>query len=180
CAALAGPDITGAKLMPVPAATPAPSSAPLVAPGAVLRGQLAPTLEQAGAEQAEADRTCLCGAVCAARVPVLGSPGESVLLVDAHLLGDVVMVKLGDGSWVAEPVAGWTGLRDNRRRVHRCPSYSGVCVTPGHGGRQAHLYPGGYFCDACIERQGTARRTAAAATARAVKSPGDQRPEPMA
>jgi 5'-3' exonuclease len=171
CDALAAPDITGARLVPVTA--PAPSSPPPLAPGAVIRGQLAPTLEQAGAEQAEADRTCGdCGDVCAARVPVTGgAAGETVLLTAEHLLGDVVMVRAGDG-WAAERVAGWQGRRENRRRVHVCITYTGTCVTPGHGDQPAHLYPGGYFCDGCI-----ASRSAARDATRAVKSPGDQRPE---
>jgi 5'-3' exonuclease len=171
CDALAGPDLTAARLVPV--AAPAPSSPPALAPGAVIRGQLAPTLEQAGADQDDAARTCeACGTVCAARVPVAGgAAGETVLLTAEHLLGDVVMVRAGDG-WAAERVAGWQGRRENRRRVHVCITYTGTCVTPGHGDQPAHLYPGGYFCDGCI-----ASRSAARDATRAVKSPGDQRPE---
>jgi hypothetical protein len=85
-----------------------------------------------------------------------------VLLTAEHLLGDVVMVKAGDG-WAAERVAGWVGRRENRRRVHRCPQYAGWCVTPGHADRPAHLYPGGWFCDQCTDSR--------ARTAGAVKSP---------
>lgn len=147
--AFAGPDLTGARLVPV---RPTPPVRPVVASGAVVRGPVAPTVEQAGAGQDTALRTCPgCGHIGAALVPVVGGePGETVLLVDEHLLGDVVMVRAGDG-WVAERVAGWAGRRDNRRRVHRCTRYPGLCVTPGHGDRPARLYPGGYFCDGCIE-----------------------------
>jgi hypothetical protein len=37
--------------------------------------------------------------------------------------------------------------------VHRCPTYQGSCVTPGHADQPAHLYPGGYFCDECAQQR---------------------------
>lgn len=142
-AVLGQPDVAGARLIPVAPA----SSAPLVP----RLGTVAPTLEQAGAGQAEADRTCgECGEVCAARVPLAGDDqGATVLLTVEHLLGDVLMVPAGEG-WAAQPIAGYVGHRDNRRRVHRCPVYAGRCVTPDHTDRPARLYPGGWFCDGCM------------------------------
>lgn len=149
---LAGPDLTGARLMPV--AAPPAAAAAAIAPGAVLRSPLAPPLAQLGAGQAETARTCVvCETVCAARVPVLGGAGRSVLLTGDHVFGEVVLVKLGDGSWVAEPIAGYGGNRDNRRTVHRCTVYTGRCCTPGHEQAPARLYPGGYFCDPCISNR---------------------------
>jgi 5'-3' exonuclease len=165
--ALAGPDTTGARLVPVAeakrAARTAPAAPATTDDGRVVRSLLAPSLEQLGAEQAEADRTCVgCGAVAVARVPVLGGAGESLLLVADHVFGEAQLVKVGDG-WAAERIDGYGGNRDNRRTVHRCPTYSGRCMTPGHEDRPARLYPGGLFCDGCNE---------SAATSRAVRSAG--------
>lgn len=143
--ALARPTpVADARLVPVPA----PVARPAV-PVTVPRSLLAPPVEVLGADQDETDRTCgLCGTVCGARVPVLGKAGETVLLAGAALLGDVVLVRDGEG-WAAEPIAGYGGNVDNRRTVHRCTIYPGRCVTPGHADRPARPYPGGYFCDPC-------------------------------
>lgn len=161
-AALAVADLTGARLVPVPAAAPASSPAPR-------RSAIAPPLEQMAGEQAEVDRTCgECGEVCAARVPLAGGgAGETVLLVAEHMLGDAQLVPAGDG-WAAERIHGYGGNRDNRRTEHRCTVYPGWCVTPGHDGRPARLYPGGWFCDGCMVSRINATRV--------VKSAGDQRP----
>jgi 5'-3' exonuclease len=141
-AVLAAPDVADARLVPV-RETPAPASSP----GVVDRRTVAPEL---GGDQDDAERTCdTCGQLGAARVPVLGGDGATVLLIPGeHLLGDVVLVRAG-GVWQAEPVNGYAGLRDNRRREHRCPVYVGTCMTPGHEGRPARVYPGGIFCDDC-------------------------------
>jgi 5'-3' exonuclease len=165
--ALTGPDTTGARLVPVAEAKRAARTTP-PAPatrddGRVVRSLLAPTLEQLGDDQDETTRTCAqCGAIAAARVPVLGAEGESVLLTGDHVFGEVALVKVGDG-WAGERMDGYGGNRDNRRTVHRCPTYSGLCMTPGHEDRPARLYPGGRFCDGCAANPGR--------TSRAVKSP---------
>lgn len=158
-----------ARPTPVAAARLVPVAAPVSSPGRPARSVVAPSLEQLGAEQTEADRTCTgCGTVCAARVPLAGgTAGETVLLAAAHMLGDAQLVRIGDG-WSAEPIHGYGGNRDNRCTEHRCIVYPGWCVTPGHDDRPARLYPGGWFCDPCRDNRSN--------TARAVKSADDQRP----
>ncbi len=91
----------------------------------------------------------MCATVCPARVPLAGEASwAGVLVARVALLGNLLLVPDGDG-WVARRIAGFVGDISNRREEHACVVYPGTCVSPGHGGQPARLYPGGWFCDGC-------------------------------
>lgn len=95
-----------------------------------------------------------CGNECAAELPLAelehqgaGSgyvlTGELVLVDGQHPLGELHAV-LTEAGWAVRRVDGERYLRPaDRRRVHACPVYRGVCMICGG---PANLYPCGWRC----------------------------------
>lgn len=116
-----------------------------------------PALDELGAGQDTADRTCsTCSAVCPVALPALEG-GTLVLIERAGGLYDQLAV-LVDGRWQVRPVADaeqglpyWNRCRSHWCRPHLAPDWPHRCQTPSHDNPAPPgvLTAGGVFCDAC-------------------------------